>query len=333
MQIIKVRNGLLEQDNFYMTSPFQDFLGVGTTRRDGNSLLIDGNDKIERNFQYDNFLVKVRKENWIDIAEEDRAVFYVGTTSDEWGLSEDWDQEQSEYLAISKHDGFIQCYSSDDGKSWTNHGGENLLEAPIVKQGFIKEGSKPLKLMEYSVHSGPYVTVQNFPEGYKAELCLPGGEAYRERLFDSGEKADIYLDYPMRGFVRVYDNNGVKVTEGSEMDLTHGDILVGTDFQLELEYMGVALPEGEISEFATYGAPQMVTLRNVSDSVTYSGLTVSTETDSGDTIEISLDSSTYGATATIDTLPPGGEVNLYIFASRNDGTGTFVSREFTLNVT
>jgi hypothetical protein len=332
MQLLKVKDGLLEQDNFYMVSPFSDFLGVAGTHRDGNNLFIDTNEKIERLFPYENFLVMIRKENWTTLASDDRFIFYVGDSADEWGVADDWDGDQHEYMKIIVIDGFVQCYVSSDAITWENVGGTNLLGTTVGKQGFRKEGSKSLKLMDFKVYRDPYVTIQNFPENYKVELYSADGTKLKERLFDSNEEANVFIDYPLSGFIKVFSDTGTLMFTSNTMNFNYGDTFTACEFQLELEYKGVVVPEEEITSFGTFGAPQLVTLRNISTSETYSNLTISTEVETNDIIELSFDNITFTPILPIASLAPNEEVDIYVSVTRGSETPSFVTREFQFKV-
>jgi hypothetical protein len=334
MQLLKVKNGLLEKDNFYMTSSFEDFLGTSTTHRDGDSFFIDGNETIERLFPYQNFLLELKKENWNPIEDDDRILFYVSDSVDLYGIVEDnqGGTEQTPYLRIVVIDGYIQTYASLDGITWENIGGADLYGKVISKQGFKKDSSKSFKMLDYHVYSSPFLTIQNFPENYKAELYDTANTLLKERLFDSNSECQIYLDYNLEGYFKIYDPNGIEVFTSSIMQFSQGDIFVACEFELELIYKEVVLPKDEITEMGTYGSGQRVTLRNISTSSTYTNLLISTEIESTDTIELSFDNINYSPTLTVPSLAPNGEVDIYVMITRGDGTTSFVTREFMFKV-
>lgn len=333
MQLLKVKNGLLEKDNFYMTSPFEDFLGTSTTHRDGDSFFIDGNEIIERLFPYQNFLLEIKKENWAEVTDSDRILIYVSDSVDLYGIVEDGQgSEQTPYLRIIVIDGYIQTYASLDGISWENIGGADLYGKTIVKQGFRKDSPKSFRLMDYHVYSSPYLTIQNFPEGYKAELYDTSNALIKERLFDENSECQIYLDYNLQGYFKIYDLNGTLIFTSATTDFKQGDIFIACEFDLELIYKEVILPKDEVTEMGTYGSGQKVTLHNISTTQTYTNLKISTEIDSNDIIELSFDNVNYSPTLTVPSLAPDGEIDIYVMITRGDGTSSFVTREFMFKV-
>jgi hypothetical protein len=333
MQLLKVKNGLLEKDNFYMTSSFEDFLGTSTTHRDGDSFFIDGSETIERMFPYQNFLLEVKKENWNPIDDNDRIAVYVSDTVDQFGIVENGEgSEQTPYLRIVVIDGYIQTYASLDGVDWENIGGADLYGKTIVKQGFKKDSPKPFRMLDYHVYSSPYLTVQNFPEGYKAELYDTTDTLIKERLFDNNSECQIFLDYNLKGYFKIYDLNETEVYTSAPMDFSQGDVFVACEFELELIYKEAVLPKDEVTEMGTYGSGQRVTLHNISTTQTYTDLTISTEIEGNDIIELSFDNITYSPTLNVSSLAPDGEVDIYVMITRGDGTSSFVTREFMFKV-
>lgn len=332
MQLLKVRNGLLEIDNFYMTSSFADFLGVGTTHRDANSFYIDGNEKIEREFPYKTFVIELNKENWTDMSDDDSLIFYVSDAIDEYGIIDSKSDDPSSYQKILFLDNHVQCYISNTGKEWINVGGADLLGTVISKQGFRKSGSKSQKIMNYAVYIDPYLTIQNFPENYKIELHSEGNTKIKERLFTSEQVAQIYLDYCMKGYIKVYDTNNTLVYTSRMLDFNYGDVYTANEFEIEISYESRTLPDEETTELTSYGYPQKVILKNISSNKTYTNLKISTEIDSTDIIELSFDAFTYDKTIVLSELSPNQEQEIYISIKRGSDTRTFEVRDFLFKI-
>jgi hypothetical protein len=330
MKLVKMKSGLLEYDNFYLTSDFGDFLGTDGSNRDGETLEITTTERIERRFDYQSFLVQIEKEDWTDMLEEDRSIFYVSDGVDEYGLVEVYEEDQNAFQKLIMSEGFLQCYSSKDGKEWENEGGIDFKGRTVSKQGFRKSGLKTYKLKDYAVYSEAHVTVQNFPEGYKAVLKDSNGSVIRERLFGGDMQSKVFLDNNMRGSIEVYDADNTLVLSTGVTELNFGDVFIMSDYELELLYRGQPVEQEDTTQIAMN---EIVTIKNVSTSETYSNLTVLAEIDSNDIVEFSLDGINYGTSATIATLAPGEAVDLYISISRGEGNeGTFTYKDFLLKI-
>ncbi|AMS01146.1 hypothetical protein AR9_g062 [Bacillus phage AR9] len=335
MNLLKVRDGRLELDNFYTNSDFADFLNKGGTHKDfdDNSLYIDTNERIERTLNYNNFLIEIRKENWEELNDDEKFTFYVGDSVNEYGISEDKDEPiQKQFQKIIYSEGYVQCYVSDDGKSWQNLGGVSTLGENIIKQGFQKISTKSAKLIHYAVYTDPFLTIQNFPEGYSAKLFDETNTLIKERLFDINNEAKIFLDYNINGYLVIYDLEGNEVIRTDQMNFSYGNTFVACDYKLEMIYKDQVLPNEEVTEIDTYGSPQLVTLKNISDNQTYNNLTLTTETLSDDLIELSLDNINFSESITIPNILPNEEVDIYININRGKKTPTFSYREFLFKV-
>ncbi|QXN70279.1 hypothetical protein INTERNEXUS_239 [Bacillus phage vB_BspM_Internexus] len=335
MNLLKIKDGRLELDNFYTNSNFADFLNKGGTHRDfeDNSLYIDTNEKVERVLNYKNFLIEIKKENWEELNEDEKFTFYIGDSVNEYGISEDKDDPiQKQFQKIIYSEGYVQCYVSDDGISWQNLGGVNNLGENITKQGFQKISTKSLKLLHYAVYTDPFLTIQNFPEGYIAKLYDENNNLIKERLFDKNNEVKIFLDYNITGYIVIYDLENNEVTRTNQMEFSYGNTFIACDYKLEMIYKDQLLSNEEVTEIDTYGSPQLVTLRNISDSQTYNNLTITTETLSDDLIELSLDNITFSESITIPDILPNEEIDIYISINRGEKTPTFSYREFLFKV-
>jgi len=332
MSLIKIKNGLLEQDNFYMTSPFSDFLGVGTTYRDSNFFYIrKSEDRIERLIDYPRYMVIIEKENWGDTAAEgDEFLFYISDTTDMYGIQDRVGaiDVQHTYHKIIYSDTYVQCYVSDDKLVWDNVGGTNLYTTLPKYQGFMKKSDEDLKLIDYKVYSSPFLTVYNYPQDFTLQVYHNDNKLYKERLFDGKETAEVFLDYPIeQGYLKILDVDKKLVYTSDFLNINYGDSYLNSTYDLQLEYKGVLLPEGESTEF-DIGSPvySYVTLVNDSPTKSYTSLTISTETDTPDTILLSLDGITYTPTVLIPLLDIDSKVDIYISVTR----GSSVSSSYTL---
>ena len=182
MYLMKVSSGLLEVGNFYLTSPFQDFLGLGITHRTNDTFYIDGDVKIERSLNYNEFVIEIQKQNFTDITKKDSSIFYVGNNTNIYGIEDEIKAGQSQYQKIIYNDKYLQCYTSDDRKIWNNVGGLQLDS--INKQGFKKDSEQSFVLNDYKVYTNPYITIQNLDQNSKVEMYDTNNNLLKTRLFD-----------------------------------------------------------------------------------------------------------------------------------------------------
>ncbi len=82
MKLIQVKNGLLEAENFFLASSFADFAGESNITRDikTGKLKLISNNKIERKFDYKEFVLEVEKENFSDMKDMDYSMLYLGNS-------------------------------------------------------------------------------------------------------------------------------------------------------------------------------------------------------------------------------------------------------------
>jgi hypothetical protein len=333
MKILKVKEGLLEYDNYFIVSPFPDFLGVDGSYRDANNFYITTDTNIERRINYENYLIEIQKLNWETGDDSDAFLFYIGNQYDQYGIIDVFEEEQSEFHKIIYLDKFIQCYVSEDRKNWKSLQGLNIgEEEPMNMQGFKKTGANELKLMDYKVYSSPFLVIQNFPENYRVELYDSENTLLKERLFSDKQEAEIYLDYCMTGYVKIYDTDNNLVYESDEHNFDYGDVYILCDYDLELIYKERTLPEGEVTPMDTYAYSQKVTLRNVSAEETYIDLNISTVIDTGDIIRLSLDNTDFTEVVTVPSLAPNEEVDIYVQINRGMSNEGFLVREFLFKV-
>jgi hypothetical protein len=332
MKLLKIRNGKLEYDNYFMTTPFSDFMGVGNTHRDAEFFYVDTESSIERRIPYENFLIQLKKENWETGNNEDGFIFYIGNIDEQYGIIDILEEEQHEYHKIIFLDKFIQCHVSHDGEVWESLEGLNLEEEEMINiQGFKKTGNNSLKLMEYAVYHDPYLTIQNFPEGYRAELYSTDDVLLKERLFGSNEQTEIYLDKCLTdSYLKIYDNENNLVLSTDKTDFNYGDVYILSDYDLDIIYKERNLPDEEITEMDTFASSQRVTLVNTGQE-TYEYLTVGTVIDSADKITLSLNNINFSETVVLPIMRPADEIDIYVRIERGEGDG-FIVRSFLFKV-
>lgn len=328
MPFIKQRHGLLEEQDFYLTSDFADFLVSGeVSRKDGTFTLKSGT--IKRHFTYESFVIDVQKE-YKQLTGEEQQAFFLETDRRIIGLYDCQGDGYAAYWRILCHDRFVQAYKSADGQEWVNVGG-TLLEndEPILYQGFRVQGGTALKFTRYTVYQGPYLTLQNFPEGFKAELCNTEGSPLRAALFDGQMTANIFLGYGQNGILIISDAADNVVYEAPAADYTLGEIYTYTAYLLEILYDG---------EVINYGPTQLdekpvqrMILRNASANETYTDVTLAVSCVNGDQVQMSLDGTNYGEQVTVDTLAAGEEKPFYVKIGRK-GHSEFEVRYFEITI-
>lgn len=165
MQLVKVKDGLLELENFLTTSPIEDFLGNGEYHRTPDEFILQKGE-IERKINYDELLIVVEKEV-TELNPDDRFEFYLSDGKDKSGIEEIYNTEYAKFWKLIYNDGYIQGYRSDDSKEWFNVGGVKANK-PLY-QGFKTE-RRELTINNYRVYRGPYLTIQNFYPGTLVRL-------------------------------------------------------------------------------------------------------------------------------------------------------------------
>jgi hypothetical protein len=332
MKLFKIRNGLLEWDNYYETTPFNDLLGYGSTHRELDTVVINTNNEINRRIDYPNYMVEIEKENWSTGLEGDEFLFYVGNTHQRFGTKDYFHEEQHEFHRIVYLDKFVECYVSHDRTNWVNVGGLDISDIPIDSQGIRKVSENSLRLKNYGVYHDPFLTVRNFPENFKIKLYNSDGVLLKERLFTNNEEVDVFLDQPLQNaYMEIYDTDGLLVFTSDRMDITYGDMYALIEYELEAIYKGRILPEGEITPMDSHTYSELVSLKNTSDYQTYVNLTVGTEIETGDIIELSIDNVNFSDTVVIPEIVPLGIFDVYVKITRGN-TGTYVNRNFLLTV-
>ncbi|WP_333862025.1 hypothetical protein [Clostridium sp.] len=327
MKLIKVRDGLLEVENFFLTSSFGDFAGSANVIRDistGKVKLISNN-KIERNFTFGEFVIELEKENFSFMGQDDYCILYLGNDDYAFGIKDDKLDEQHKFWKILKQDNYIQAYVSDDGINYNNIGGMNFAE-DITKQGFEKYSNEDFILNNYKVYGSPYVIVQNFPENTVCELYDSDNNLLKTRVFDSNMECKVFLDSNIKGHFVFKDTDSNELYRSDLLDLKYGDVYVFSQYELEIIYNGVVVTN--TSPGILKDLDESVTIKNV-DTVDYTGLNISIETASNDLIQLSLDGATYSDTITLD-LVQGQSKDIFVKITKNIDNHNFSVRDFQL---
>lgn len=327
MKLVKIEDGLLEQDDFFKVTPFTEFLGdFQYTRNDGVFTLKSG--YIERRFEHEEYVVVVEKENTF-LNSADSLYFYVRKDHQRSGLvekKEDDFSSSSGYWKIIRHDGFIQSYISSNGKHWEHKGGGEIDATDV--QGFQVEGNTPLVLNNYSVYRSPYLTINGFKQGNIAILLNEHDEIVKSAIFDSDGTARIFLDYALTGKLRFTDSLGNLIYESELINLKYGDVFANTSYELEVYYKG---------DLVTYDPTmldtlkEVVVIKNVSDEI-YETLYVRVIPFNTDEIFISLDNVNFSEGVIVPTIDPDEEVEVYILVKKDRTKLNYGTRHFALEI-
>jgi hypothetical protein len=327
MKLIKVKEGLLEVENFFLTSSFSDFAGSANVSRDigtGKVKLIS-NSKIERNFDYDEFVLEVNKENFDSMKKDDYSSVYFESEKYAFGIRDKKQDQQHKFWKILKQDSYIQSYVSDDGVNYTNIGGMNFTDK-ILHQGFEKYSNENFVLDSYKLYSNPYVTIESFPENTICELYDVNDNLLKTRVFDSNMECKIFLDSNAKGYFVFKDIDGSQIYKSDVLVLQYGDVYIFSNYELQVIYNGkiVTNTKPEILK----DLEESITIKNV-DSKDYAGLKIGIQTASNDLIQLSLDGKNYSDTVTLD-LGKGQSKDIFVKITKSDDNHNFHIRDFQL---
>lgn len=326
MRLVKIQDGLLEQDDFFKVTPFSEFLGkFQYTRSDGIFTLKEG--FIERRLEHENYVIVVEKENDI-LGQDDELYFYVREDYHRSGIIETKKDGLANvsFWKLIRHEGFIQSYTSSNGTSWSHRGGGEIGQTSV--QGFQVEGNTELRLKNYSIYRNPYVTVHGFQEGQVAYIEDIDGNIMVERIFDADGAVELMLEHPLEGRIRVTNSMGVTFYESALMELKYGDAYVITDYRLELYYKG-SLIEHKPTVLNTL--KEIVVVKNVSDGV-YENIQFKAIVPSTDTVTVSLNDVDYSEAVVLPSIEPLEEVPLYVQIVKDKSKINFGTRHFVLEV-
>ncbi|CAK7055456.1 hypothetical protein [Tissierella sp.] len=322
MQLVKVKDGLLELDNFLTTSPIEDFLGNGEYHRTPDKFVLRSGE-IERKIDYDEFLIIVDKEA-TELSPDDRFEFYLSDGTNKAGIEEIYNTEYAKYWKLIYHDGYIQGYKSNDSKIWFNVGG--IKSNKPKYQGFKTKG-KELTINNYRVYRGPYLTIQNFYPGTLVKLLDLDGNLIKERVFSNNNECNIFLDYPIGGTLEFYNQLGELIYKSNPMFFSYGDVFMFTEYNLQLFYKGQLLTHKTTT---LYSLIETVTLRNNSDE-TYSNINISINNLNDDEITISKDNNNFYESFIIEEIRPKEEIEIYIKIIKDRST-LFRMNDFTIEI-
>ncbi|MEY7998594.1 hypothetical protein AB8U03_00010 [Clostridium sp. Mt-5] len=327
MKLIKVKDGLLEVENFFLTSSFSDFAGSANVTRDiaSEKVKLISNNKIERDFNFPEFVLEVEKGNFNPMGEDDYSTIYFDNEKYAFGIKDKKQDEQHRFWKILKQDNYIQAYTSDDGINYTNIGGMNFADE-ILHQGFEKYSNEDFILNNYRVYANPYVILQNFPENTVCELYDTNNNLLKTRTFDGNLECKIFLDSNIQGYFVFKDTNNNELYRSGLLDLKYGDVYIFSKYELEIIYNGLVVTN--TSPGILKDLNESITIKNL-DTVDYTGLNIGIETASNDLIQLSLDGEIYSDTITLD-LPQGQSKDIFVKITKNVDNHNFSVRDFQL---
>lgn len=328
MKLIKVKDGLLEAENFFLVSSFGDFAGEANVSRDISTgkLKIISNNKIERKFNYEEFVIEVEKENVIGMEEDDYSMLYLGNDNYTFGIKDKDLNQQNKYWKILRQENYVQAYSSSDGVNYTNLGGMKFSE-PLSKQGFMKISKEDFKINKYKVYDNPYVTIQNFSDKTKCELYNKADNLLKTRVFNSEMECKVFLDSnDLEGYFIFKDSKDSIIYKTEHITLGYGDVWVFSPYNLEILYLGNVVTD--INPALLQDLDELITIKNIGDK-DYAGIVIGTQTSSNDLVQLSVDGISYTDKITMD-IKKGEEKSLYVKITKNADNHNFNVRDFQL---
>ena len=288
MKLIKVKDGLLESDNFFLASPFNDFAGEANINRNiaTGKLNLISNNKIERLFNYNEFVIEVEKENFDILGKDDYSMIYLSDGIYSFGIKEDITTKQNKHWKILRQDNHIQAYSSEDGVNYTNIGGMEFTNV-LTKQGFLKYSNNPFILNNYKLYSNPYITLQNFPNDTICELYDIENNLVKTRAFDIDMECKVYLDSNnFQGYFIFKDPLNNILFTSENIIMSYGDTWIISPYNFEILYLGSIVTS--INPAVLQDLEEIVVIKNIGDK-DYIDIGVGTQTTSTDLIELSFD--------------------------------------------
>ncbi|MBU3205116.1 hypothetical protein [Clostridium algidicarnis] len=328
MKLIKVKDGLIEAENYFLASSFSDFAGANNVTRDITSgkLKLISNNKIERKFEYKEFVIELEKDNFKTMAIDDYSMLYLGNKDYSFGIKDIKVDTQNKFWKILKQDNYIQAYASTDGFNYINIGGMEFSE-PLTKQGFMKYNTEDFILDSYKVYANPYVTLQNVPEGFTVEFYNSKDELVLTRLFDIKMECKVSLDAKIQGYFIIKDLENEEYYKSEVLDLGYGDIYVLSPYNFEIIYRGNLVTN--VNPALLQDLEEIVTIRNIGDK-DYGNINIGTQTSSNDLIELSFDGEDYTDTVTIDSIKQGESRDIFVRIIKNAENHNFNVRDFQL---
>ena len=328
MKLLKVKNGLIEVENFFSTSFFSDFAGSSNITRDikTGKLKLISNNVIERNFTYHEFVIEFEKVNFKTMGPDDFCIMYLGNKTNKFGIKEKNIEEQNSFWKIIKKDNYVQAYVSQDGIKYENIGGMEFSEQ-LTRQGFEKFCNEDFILKNYMVYATSYVILQNGQEGHTVEFYSKDDDLICTREFDSKMECKVFLEGNIDGYFVFKDSEGNKYYKSDNLDLNYGDIYVLSPYNFEIVYHGAVVTNtypGLLQDLE-----ELISIKNI-DNKEYKNITIGTETSTNDLIQLSVNGIDFMDNLQIEQIDPGQEIQFFVKIIKNVDNHNFNVRDFQL---
>ncbi|MCD3223834.1 hypothetical protein [Clostridium botulinum] len=327
MKLLKCKDGKLEMGNFFLTSNFFNFAENDVERDLSKGLLkLNSNTRLERNFNYREFVLEVEKEN-IDLKEDEYCQLYFDTKKINFGIKEEYQDNQNKFWKIIKCDDFIQAYASKDKIDYENLGGMKQEES-IKTMGFKKYSDKPLILKGYKIYSNPFVVIKNFNQGTLCELYAEDSRLVDAKVFNEEMECRFLLNYIFKGYFIFKDLQGKEIYRSNILNLSYGDEYILSPYHFEIIYKGQIV--GTENPTTLDSLFELITIKNISKS-TYKNILVGIDNFSDEIIQISLDGTNFYDEVKFENFETLTERNVFVRIQRTKkGFGV---RNFNLTVT
>lgn len=329
MKITKVEDGLLEQDDYLLTTRTTEFLGEHTFSRTTDILSLNSG-YLERNLKHNEFVIVVDKEPDI-LNSTSKFSMYTRKDTRRIGIEEISDglpNKSATNWKIVQYDGFVQTYMSyDDKKTWIACGGGQIREY-IDIQGFYIEGDVPLRLKKYALYRNPYVRIFDVGLDYKVDLVDAFGNIIDSQVCDTGDVKFLLNDIILGKFV-FYDETGMLIHETPVMEIKLGDSYINVLFDVDLYYGSL------IKKYSTTKLRKLndvVQIKNNSNTDTYKSVVVSVVNETTDIITVSLDGNIYDTYVEIEELRPQETRDIQISITKDRVLPHFGRRSFVLEI-
>lgn len=328
MKLLKVKDGLIEVENFFLTSFFNDFAGASNVTRDikTGKLKLISNNSIERKFAYDEFVIQFQKENFKNMSVDDYCLMYLGNKDSKFGIRERNIHEQNPFWKIIKKDNYIQAYVGQDGINYENVGGMEFSE-PLTRQGFEKFCDEDFILKNYMVYANPYVTLQNGQEGHTVEFYNKDNDLICTRKFNSEMECRVFLDGRIEGFFIFKDDMENIYYKSDILELGYGDIYILSPYSFEIKYHGSIITN--TNPVLLNDLHELISIKNI-DTEDYKDINIGTKTSSNDLIQLSFDGKNYFDNLTIGNIASQEEKNIFVKIVKNVENHNFNVRDFQL---
>lgn len=328
MKLLKVKQGLLEVDNFYLTSFFSDFAGRSNVIRDikNKEIKIISNNSIERSFNHKEFVLEVEKENFNEFKQSDYCCIYLGNKSEKFGIREEFKDSQNKFWKIIKNDNYIQAYVSEDRYEYLNIGGIRI-DGDVQYQGFEKFSQENFILKDYKVYSNPYVLLQNIPEESIIELYSEENKLLLTTKSDKNNECKIFLESKIKGYFKLKNMNGDITYTSNIIYLSYGDVYVLSKYELEVLYHGKVVNNDNPAMLDSF--EELITIRNIGKRI-YKDMIISTNSISQDLIQLSIDGINFNKTINIKKIDIKEIKNIFVRVTKSRKSENFGFKEFQL---